>query len=187
MKKVTFNLDEAMAAAFSKAYPDRGSRSAAFRRAVSALVACGDGSGVVSAPETSIDDEPSGPVKRIPMTIRFTPEQTAGIAGQSKALGMLKGPFVRAVVDAHLDRRPEWPKQSRDKLSAASSQLRSIGVNLNQLTFMCRVARKEGKPFPVAGDELAAVMGGVDALKQAIQEELTSRDSFWDMKVDRNV
>lgn len=199
MAMVKVRVDDDLAEAFAAAYPGRGDRSTLLRRAVKMLV---DQKGKGGAKPGELLKPPPTPalLKTSPkgqrrsmrydatvrVSVRLTPEQYTGVEHLAGQLGMPTGSYVRALVDAQLNRAPEWAKEPREELSEATSQLRMAGVNLNQLTFVCRAAMKDGKPLPVAKDELAQVLDAVQDLKASFLAVLTSRDSYWSMKGRRD-
>lgn len=197
MPKIEFRVDDNLAAAFAAAYPGRGDRSAILRRAVHSLIERKEGSeqpAPVKQPTPELlQKSPKGrarqlhPGRTVPVSVRLTPEQYIGIEDQALRIGMETSAYIRALVDSHLGRDPDWPKEARGELTFAATQLRKAGVNLNQLTFLCRTAVKENRPFPIAKNELEEVFDAVNVLKDAFLGVLANRDSYWRMKGDRDV
>lgn len=199
MAMIKVRVGDELADAFAVTYPGRGERSTLLRRAVQMLVdqkekAASAQSQLLKPPPTLalMQTSPKGQRRSmrydatVRLSVRLTPEQYTGIEHLAGQLGMPTGSYVRALVDAQLSRAPEWAKEPRKELTEASSQLRMAGVNLNQLTFLCQAAMKDGRPFPLAKDELAQALEAVNDLKASFLAVLTSRDSYWSTKGRRD-
>lgn len=173
MTSFTFLVPDAAAARFDRIAEGQGGRSALLRRLVSAAV---DGEGGASMPIVPARTERAD--QRLELLL--TGEEIAAVEALASTKGMKRSAWLVSLVRRRLHRDPEPALPDARSLEGIRSELRRIGVNLNQMTQAVHVKRMDGAGEGVLVDVLSAMQAEVQALVAAVGAARRGDLAYWE-------
>lgn len=126
MTSFTFLVPDDHAARFDRVAEGQGGRSALLRRLIAAVI---DPQG--EAPMPIIAARGAKADQRL--EVLLTSEEVAAIEARAEVLGMKRSAWLTSLVRRHLHKAPEPPASEARALEGIRSELRRIGVNINQI------------------------------------------------------
>ncbi|MBK1976276.1 plasmid mobilization relaxosome protein MobC [Brevundimonas diminuta] len=154
---------------FDAAAADTGGRSATLRRLI----------GTVAAPTHVV---PSGPRTAARLMVRLTAPDAAGVDAEAAAMGLRRAAWVAALVRRRVRGRPTFSRSDELMLIAIQTELRRIGVNINQIARALNTSVTEGKVLDLElaylDDLRAEIRGHLSALHEAFEGNL----AYWEIE-----
>ena len=132
MADFKLRLSDDLAARFDVWAADRGGRSPALRRLIE--LACSDVSALLNR-------LPARPVK---LTVRLAASDARGLDAAAADMGLTRNAWVAALVRHRLSGRPTFSRKEELSLLAIQTELRRVGVNINQIARALNTAVFEG-------------------------------------------
>lgn len=155
-------VPDAAAASFDQAAIAFGGRSARLRQLILA-----EGEPVPSA-------TPKQRARRdgARIMVRLAPTDAAGLDAEAAAMGMTRAGWIAALVRWRVQGKPAFGRRDEIALIAAQSELRRIGVNVNQIARALNTA-------VLAGEVLALEIAYLEDLRTELRAHLlTLREAF---------
>ena len=169
MATLSVRVSDELVARFDAAAGLAGGRSALLRRLIA-----GTAGGPVASPAR-------GPRTALRLMVRLLAEDAAGVDAEARALGLRRSAWVAALVRRRVRGRPTFPRPDELALIAMQTELRRIGVNVNQIARAMNTAVLEGR---VLAAELAYIddlrrelRAHIDGLREAFEGNL----AYWDV------
>lgn len=143
MANVNVRVPDELATRFDAWASAHGGRSPALRHLMQEAAAPGDGQA-----RSRLDLRPAK------LTVRLTADDAVGLAEVARSVGLTPNSWVAALVRRRLVGRPTFSRGSEVALIGVQSEIRRIGVNVNQIARALNTAVLEGR---VLDTELTAV------------------------------
>jgi hypothetical protein len=162
MAKFNVRVPEALALRFDAWAAGQGGRSPALRRLIE----------TVCPPAAAAQVQ--GPVGRRPvkLTVRLTARDAAGLDAVAGEFGLTRNAWSAALIRRALQGRPTFRRSDEVVLLATFSELRRIGVNINQMARALNTAVLEGRV-------LDTQLGAVDELRRELRTHILGlREAF---------
>jgi hypothetical protein len=148
-----------------------GGRSALLRRLIA---------GAASGPTVSPVREPRTALR---LMVRLSTEDATGVEAEARACGLRRSAWVAALVRRRVRGKPTFPRPDELALIAMQTELRRIGVNVNQIARAMNTAVMEGRV-------LAAELSYIDALRRelrahigGLREAFEGNLAYWDVEL----
>ena len=170
MSSFTFLVPDAQAARFDRIAEGQGGRSALLRRLVAAVI---DSEG--SSPTVEVAPRAGPADQRIELLL--TEAEVAAIGRLAGDRGMKRSAWLVALVRRRLHRAPEPPLPEAKSLEGIRSELRRIGVNINQIV----QAHHFGQGDPADIRQIEAAMSGIRALVAAVGAARRGDLAYWEV------
>lgn len=104
--------------------------------------------------------------------VRLAPADAAGVDREAAAMGLRRAAWVAALVRRRVRDRPTFSRSDELSLIAIQTELRRIGVNVNQIARAMNVAAG-------AGEVLDLELAYLDDLRAEIRDHMTGlREAF---------
>lgn len=160
MTSFTFLVPDADAARFDRIAEGQGGRSALLRRLVGAVLAQDEGDPVPMVPVRSGRADQR-------LEILLTAEEVSAIEALAEARGMKRSAWLTSLVRHRVHRAPEPAAPEAKMMEAIRSELRRIGVNLNQIAQATHGGGGGGVPdLGPFQDELRAWVSAIGAARR---------------------
>jgi hypothetical protein len=160
MADFKLRLSNDLAARFDAWAAGRGGRSPALRHLIEQ--ACSD----ASVPLRRL------PVRPVKLTVRLAAGDARGLDVAAAEMGLTRNAWVAALIRRRLHAKPSFRRSDELSLAAMQTELRRIGVNVNQIARALNTAVLEGKVLDL---ELAYL----DDLRAEIREHILAlREAF---------
>lgn len=170
MADFKLRLPDPLAARFDAWAADRGGRSPALRALIE--TACAQGA--------------AGDVARLgprpeKLTVRLGAADALGLREAASAFGLTPNAWAAALVRRRLTGRPTFGRAGEVALVAIQSELRRIGVNVNQIARALNTAVLEGRELELELDQLAAFRRELRAHLAAVREAFEGNLADWEV------
>lgn len=170
MVMFSVRVSDEVAQRFDAAATDTGGRSATLRRLI----------GSVAAPALHV--APSGPRTAARLMVRLAASDAAGVDAEAAAMGLRRAAWVAALVRRRVRGRPTFSRPDELALIAIQTELRRIGVNINQIARALNTSVTEGKVLDLElaylDDLRAEIRGHMSALHEAFEGNL----AYWEVE-----
>jgi hypothetical protein len=137
------------------------------------VIAAGAGQAPASTP-------PVGRRDGARVMVRLTPTDAAGLDAEAALMGLSRAGWIAALVRRRIRGRPTFGRRDELAVMAIQTELRRIGVNVNQIARALNTAVLEGKVLELEIDYLDAlrveIAGHLRDLRQAMEGNL----AYWD-------
>ena len=171
MATFSVRVSDELAARFDAAAGLAGGRSALLRRLIA-----GTAGGPLASPVR-------GPRTALRLMVRLSAEDAAGVEAEARAFGLRRSAWVAALVRRRVRGRPTFPRPDELALIAMQTELRRIGVNVNQIARAMNTAVLEGRV-------LAAELAYIDDLRRelrahigGLREAFEGNLAYWDVEL----
>lgn len=168
MADFKLRLSDGLAARFDAWAADRGGRSPALRHLIEQ--AC-------SASRASAGRLPPRPTK---LTVRLAAEDAHGLRAAAGEMGLTPNAWVAALVRRRVAGRPTFRPSDATSLVAIQSELRRVGVNVNQIARALNTAVLEGRVLELELSSLEDLRREIRAHMLALRESLEGNLGYWD-------
>jgi len=168
MADFKLRLSDELAGRFDAWAADRGGRSPALRHVIEQ--AC---SGAAAAAGRL----PPRPVK---LTLRRAAADARGLDAAAAELGLTRNAWAAALVRRRLAGRPTFRPADATALLAIQSELRRVGVNVNQIARALNTAVMEGKVLDLELAYLDDLRAEIRAHMLALRESFEGNLAYWD-------
>ena len=169
MADFKLRLSDDLAACFDAWAADRGGRSPALRHVIEQ--AC-------SGAPTAAGRLPPRPVK---LTLRLAAADARGLDAAAAELGLTRNAWAAALVRRRLVGRPTFRPDDATALLAIQSELRRVGVNVNQIARALNTAVLEGKVLDLELAYLDDLRAEIRAHMLALREAFEGNLAYWDV------
>jgi predicted transcriptional regulator len=166
---VNVRVDDELAARFDAWAATRGGRSPALRGLMAQAVA----SGGVEVAGRGLGRRP------VKLTVRLTAADAAGLAAAAAGMGLTRNAWAAALIRARLQLRPTFRPQDDDLLGAVQTELRRIGVNVNQIARALNTAVLEGRVLALELDDLEALRLELRGHMRHLREAFEGNLAYW--------
>lgn len=171
MADFKLRLSDDLAARFDVWAGAHGGRSPALRHLIGQACA-----GDATAPDGAGRLGPR-PAK---LTVRLTAADGRGLGAVAAEMGLTPNAWAAAVIRRRLHGRPTFPRPDAMSLIAMQTELRRVGVNVNQIARAINTAVVEGRVLDLElaylDDLRAEIRGHMAGLREAFEGNL----SYWD-------
>ena len=113
--------------------------------------------------------------------VRLAPAEAAHVDAQAAAIGMTRAGWVAALVRRHALGRPAFPRSEELALLAIRSELRRLGVNLNQIARALNTAVMEDRVLDTELTALDDMRRELRAHIQALGEAFAGNLAYWEV------
>jgi hypothetical protein len=163
-------LEDELAGRFDAWAARRGGRSAALRQLID--LASREGQPAAFAPERAA----ARPVK---LTVRLSAVDGAGLGAAAAEMGLTRNAWTAALVRHRLHGRPTFPPAEAMVLMAVQTELRRIGVNINQIARALNTAVLEGKVLDLELSYLDDLRGEIRGHMRDLREAFAGNLTYW--------
>lgn len=163
-------LDDELAASFDDWALQRGGRSAALRQLIAGAA---DGTPLVSILGPG---RTRSPVK---LTVRLSAADAVGIAAAAAETGLTRNAWAAAVLRRRLRDRPTFARSDAVSLIAIQTELRRIGVNVNQIARALNTAVMEGRVLELELGSLEDLRREMRGHLAALQSVMAGNLAYW--------
>ena len=170
MPVLSVRVSEDLLARFDAAAALRGGRSALLGQLVEA--ASGGGSRLVL--------RGAAPPDGLRLMVRLETAEARHVTQEADRFSLPRAAWVRALVRRHAAGEPTFSKAQEAALFAALTELRRIGVNVNQIARALNTAVLEGRVLDLQLLDLAALRRELRAHLAAIGASLEGNLAYWD-------
>jgi uncharacterized protein (DUF1778 family) len=108
--------------------------------------------------------------------VRLDPDDRALLTSRASARGMRAATYVSVLVRAHLRKITPIPKEELAALKSSISELRAIGINLNQIAR----ALNQGKEAAPGRQDLQAMLKVAESLRDHFKALLIANEKTWE-------
>lgn len=161
-------LEDELAGRFDAWAGGRGGRSAELRQLIE--LASRDGQPAAFVPGGAT----ARPVK---LTVRLSAADGIGLDAAAAEMGLTRNAWAAALIRRRLQGQPTFPPAEALTLTAVQTDLRRIGVNINQIARALNTAVMEGKVLDLELSSLddlrAEIRGHMQDLREAVAGNLT--------------
>lgn len=165
-------LDDDLASRFDSWAAVRGGRSAALRQLLQ-----GATKGVATAPRVQGRAD-ALPVK---LTVRLSAADALGLAVAASEVGLTRNAWVAAMVRRRLSGRPTFSPAEALSILVIQSELRRIGVNINQIARALNTAVLGGRILDLELTYLDELRGEIRAHLHDLRQGLAGNLAYWDV------
>jgi hypothetical protein len=169
MATFSVRVPDDLAARFDLAAVPVGGRSPLLRRLIQSA----------AAPSEAAPAEGSRPRTGARIMVRLTAAETAAVDGEAAIMGLRRATWIAALVRSRVLGQPTFARPDTLLLTGVRSELRRIGVNVNQIARALNTAVLEGR---VLDTELTAVDDLRRELRahiQALGEAFEGNLAYW--------
>lgn len=136
MADFKLRLSDDLASRFDAWAADRGGRSPALRRLINETCAGKDGGESAASPLG---------LRPVKLTVRLAADDGLGLAREARAMGLTRNAWAAALIRHRLTGRPTFRRDDEVALIAVQTEVRRIGVNVNQIARALNTAVLEGR------------------------------------------
>jgi len=169
MADFKLRLSDELAARFDAWAADRGGRSPALRHLIEQSCS--------GAPK-SAGRLPPRPVK---LTLRLASADARELDAAAAQMGLTRNAWAAALVRRRLTGKPTFRPAEATSLLAMQSELRRIGVNVNQIARALNTAVMEGKVLDLELAYLGDLRAEIRAHMLALREAFDGNIAYWDV------
>jgi len=171
MADFKLRLPDDLATRFDGWAAERGGRSPALRHLIEQAIA--DRPACSDTP-TRLGGRPAK------LTVRLAAEDARGLDAAAAEMGLTRNAWAAAVIRRRLQARPTFRPSDELSLIAMQTELRRVGVNVNQIARALNTAVMEGRVLDLElgslDDLRAEIRGHMTALREAFAGNL----AYWD-------
>jgi non-ribosomal peptide synthetase component F len=171
MVMFSVRVSDDVAQRFDAAAVESGGRSATLRRLIS-----------TAARPARHAAAPSGPRTAARLMVRLAAPDAAGVDAEAAAMGLRRAAWVAAIVRRRVRGHPTFSRADELSLIAIRTELRRIGVNINQIARALNTSVTEGKVLDLElaylDDLRAEIRGHMSALHEAFEGNL----AYWEIE-----
>lgn len=171
MTMFTVRVPDEIADGFDAAAARHGGRSALLRR----LIATAAGSESQPALE-------SPGLRTTRLMVRLAPADAAGVDRESALLGLRRAAWVAALVHRRVRGRPTFSRSDELSLIAIQTDLRRIGVNVNQIARAMNVAAGAGEVLDLELAYLDDLRAEIRAHMTGLREAFEGNLAYWEVE-----
>lgn len=171
MAVLSVRLPDDLGKRFDAAAAASGGRSARVRRLIEADL--GDTPVMAGAPR--------GPRSAARLMVRLAAHEAWHVEAQARALGLARATWVAALVRRHAGGRLTFSRTETVDLSAIQTELRRIGVNINQIARALNTAVMEGRVLELELAEVAALQVELRAHVRALRDAFDGNAAYWEV------
>jgi hypothetical protein len=171
MADFKLRLSDDLAARFDIWAGAQGGRSPALRHLIGQ--ACADDG---AAPDGTGRLGPR-PVK---LTVRLTAADGRGLGAAAAKMGLTPNAWAAAVIRRRLHGRPTFPRPAVMSLIAMQTELRRVGVNVNQIARALNTAVVEGRVLDLELTYLDDLRGEIRGHMAGLREAFAGNLAYWD-------
>ncbi len=170
MADFKLRLSDDLAARFDGWAAERGGRSPALRHLIEQV------SGA-AAPSC----EPPGRLgpRPLKLTVRLAAADGRGIDAAAAEMGLTRNAWAAALIRRRLHTRPTFRRSDELSLLAMQTELRRIGVNVNQIARALNTAVMEGKVLDLELSYLDDLRAEIRAHLAALHEAFEGNLAYW--------
>lgn len=168
MADFKLRLSDELAGRFDAWAADHGGRSPALRHLIDR--ACPGAPGLAGR-------LPPRPVK---LTLRLTAADTRRLDAAAAEMGLTRNAWAAALVRRRLSGQPTFRPAEATSLLAIQSELRRVGVNVNQIARALNTAVLEGRVLELELSSLADLRREIRAHMLALREAFEGNLAYWD-------
>ncbi|HEY0435965.1 MAG TPA: plasmid mobilization relaxosome protein MobC [Phenylobacterium sp.] len=173
MADFKLRLSDDLAARFDSWAAERGGRSPALRHLIEGA------SGAGATPCEPPDRLGSRPVK---LTVRLAAADGRGLNAAAAELGLTPNAWVAALARRRLRAKPTFHRSDELSLLAMQTELRRIGVNINQIARALNTAVMEGKVLDLELAYLDDLRAEIRAHMLALREAFEGNLAYWEVE-----
>lgn len=170
MADLKLRLSDDLATRFDGWAAERGGRSPALRHLIEQA----------SGPAASAGEEPrrigSRPIK---LTVRLAEADGRGLDAAAVAMGLTRNAWAAALIRRRLRARPTFRRSDELSLLAVQTELRRIGVNVNQIARALNTAVVEGKVLDLELAYLDELRDEIRAHMLALHDAFEGNLAYW--------
>jgi hypothetical protein len=122
------------------------------------------------------------PARPAKLTVRLGADDALGLAVAAAEVGLTPNAWVAALVRRRLHGRPTFPRSQEVPLLAVQSELRRIGVNVNQIARALNTAVLEGKVLDLEITYLENLRTELRGHLSTLQHAFAGNLSYWDIE-----
>ncbi|HEY3949610.1 plasmid mobilization relaxosome protein MobC [Phenylobacterium sp.] len=148
-----------------------GGRSARLRQLI-------EGACAVAGPQVKAAPEPRTAMR---MMVRLAAPEARHVATESARLALPRAAWVAALVRRHARGVPTFSRPDELAVIAIQSELRRIGVNVNQIARALNTAVMEGRVLEAELGEVAAFRRELRDHLLAVREAFQGNLTYWDV------
>lgn len=171
MAMFSVRVSDELAARFDAAAATAGGRSALLR---ALILRAAEGAPVTPS-------RPPGPRSAARLMVRLGPAEAAHVEAAAAAMGLRRAGWVAALVRRHATGRPAFDRTQETAVLAIQTELRRIGVNINQIARALNTAVMEGRVLETelawADDLRRELSSHMLALREAFEGNL----AYWEV------
>lgn len=171
MAMFTVRVPDDIAHGFDAAAARHGGRSAALRRLIAAAA------GPASRPALE-----SPGLRTTRLMVRLAPADAAGVDREAAAMGLRRAAWVAALVRRRVRDRPTFSRSDELSLIAIQTELRRIGVNVNQIARALNTAVVEGGVLDLELAYLDDLRAEIRAHMTALREAFEGNLAYWEVE-----
>ena len=164
-------LSDDLAGRFDRWAAGHGGRSVALRGLVER-----------AAIHTNAVTSPVGPRAALPvkLTIRLSAQDAVGLMSAATEIGLTRNAWAAAVLRRRLVARPTFIGEDATAVLAVQSELRRIGVNINQIARALNTAVLEGRVLDLELTYLDELRAEIRAHMVGLRQALAGNLAYWD-------
>lgn len=163
-------LSDELGARFDAWAGERGGRSAGLRRVIAEACAKGPAGG---APAIGRDLRP------VKLTVRLAASDAVGLDAAAIEMGLTRNAWAAALIRRRLCGRPTFRRPDELSLLAIQSELRRIGVNVNQIARAMNTAMMEDQVLKLELAYLDDLRAEIRAHMLALREAFVGSLAYW--------
>ena len=163
-------LDDDLAARFDGWALERGGRSAALRRLISDAAKRGETMSAEASPRLAL------PLK---LTVRLSANDGRGLDIAAVEMGLTRNAWAAAVLRRRLRDRPTLRPDDEASFMAIQTELRRIGVNVNQIARALNTAVMEGRVLDLELSALNDLRRELRSYLEDLREAIEGNLSYW--------
>lgn len=116
--------------------------------------------------------------------IRLRSDERMALSRAARERGTSPATWVRSLVLVHLMRRPVWNVEERENLRAIGTELRRIGVNVNQIAAALNAAALRGECPPGQGEAVERAIELLRIEKRRLAGVVTGNFDYYGLPSD---
>ncbi len=163
-------VGEGLAARFDGWASAHGGRSPALRHLIE--LACGAEPASRAVPRR-LDPRP------VKLTVRLAEGDACGLDAAASEMGLTRNAWAAALIRRRLQARPTFPRSEELLLIAVQSDLRRIGVNVNQIARALNTSVMEGRVLELELVQLEAFRIELRGHMLGLREALAGNLAYW--------
>lgn len=114
--------------------------------------------------------------------VRLVPTDAAGVDREAAAMGLRRAAWVAALVRRRVCGRPTFSRSDELSLIAIQTELRRIGVNVNQISRAINTAVVEGNVLDLELAYLDELRAEIRAQMTTLREAFEGNLAYWEVE-----
>ena len=174
MADFKLRLPDDLATRFDRWAADRGGRSPALRHLIEQV---SGGAGPTCDPSSRLGSRP------LKLTARLTAADGRGLDAAAAEMGLTRNAWVAALVRRRLRARPTFRRSDELSLLAVQTELRRIGINVNQIARALNTAVvEEGRVLDLELSYLHDLRAEIRAHMAGLREAFEGNLAYWQVE-----